>query len=138
MSVYTPRAVLSCRLLHASLSTQSALQWRIEDIPRGEGHNPREGVVNLLFNKISEENCMKIKEIGPRAGHASPAPFGSASATSVNFIQYLDELEMGSKGTPGTGTLHLVHPHAVKRNVPPNGALTPPTFGVAAPILDWS
>ena len=38
---------------------------------------------------------------------------------------------------PGTGTLLLVHSHAVKRNVPPNGALTPPTFGVAAPILDF-
>ena len=60
----------------------------------GGGGNPRERGVNLLFNKISDENCMKIKEIGPRAGHASPAPFGCATATSVNFIQCLDELEM--------------------------------------------
>ena len=38
---------------------------------------------NLLFGKIFAENCMKMKEIGPRGGaHPLTPPPGSANAAS--------------------------------------------------------
>ena len=39
-------------------------QWRIQNFQYGSGEN-------LLFDKIFDETCMKMKEIGPRGG-ASP------------------------------------------------------------------
>ena len=43
------------------------MQWRIQDFPDG-GTYPQGGGANLLFGKIFLENCMKMKEIGPRGG----------------------------------------------------------------------
>ena len=45
-------------------------QWRIQDFPEG-GANSQSGCANLFF----AENCMKMKEFGPRWGrprHPSP------------------------------------------------------------------
>ena len=44
--------------------------------PRWGGGNPWVWTENLLFGKIFAENCMKMKEIGPRAGALVPSvPF---------------------------------------------------------------
>ena len=40
--------------------------------PRGGGTNPHGGGANLLFGPKYPENCMKMKEFGPRAGGARP------------------------------------------------------------------
>ena len=37
----------------------------------GGGGNSQSGCANLLFCKFVAENCMKMKEFGPRGGHAS-------------------------------------------------------------------
>ena len=37
-------------------------EWRIQDFPGGGGANPQSGCANLFF----AENCMKMKELGPR------------------------------------------------------------------------
>ena len=42
------------------------MQWRIQDFPDDGGVNPQAGDANLLFGQIFPENCIKIKEIGPR------------------------------------------------------------------------
>ena len=42
-------------------------QRRIQDVAEW-GANPREDYANLLFGKIFAENCMKMKEFGPRGG----------------------------------------------------------------------
>ena len=46
------------------------MQWRIQDFPDGEGQ-AREMCANILFDNIFAENCMKMKEIGPRGGSVS-------------------------------------------------------------------
>ena len=54
-------------------------QWRIQDFPKRGG-------LNLFFGKIVAENCIKIKEIGPR-------PFGSVIVNCrSNFIRYFQVL----------------------------------------------
>ena len=42
--------------------------------PRGGGTNPQGRGAKLLFSKKIPENCMKMKEFGPRGGCASLAP----------------------------------------------------------------
>ena len=43
--------------------------------PRGGGANPEGGGANLIFGQKFPENCMKMKEFGPRGGkRASLAP----------------------------------------------------------------
>ena len=47
-------------------------QWRIQDFPEGSA-NSQSGCANLLFCNYFAENCMKMKEFGPR-GITSLAP----------------------------------------------------------------
>ena len=42
-----------------------------QDFPNGR--QPQEWGANLLTGQIYAENCMKIKEIGPRSGCAFPS-----------------------------------------------------------------
>ena len=42
--------------------------------PRGGCANPQGGGANLLFGHNCPENCMKMKEFGPRGGRASLVP----------------------------------------------------------------
>ena len=52
-------------------------QWRIQDFPDGGSHEPldlRQNPIYVLFGKIFAENCMKMKEFGPRGGSAPLAP----------------------------------------------------------------
>ena len=46
------------------------LQWRIQDFPQGGAPTPK--IANIF--QIFAENCMKMKEFGPRGGRASLAP----------------------------------------------------------------
>ena len=46
--------------------------------PGFPGGNPRGGCANLLFGQIFAENCMKMKEFGPREGRASLVLFSVA------------------------------------------------------------
>ena len=49
------------------------MQWRIQDFPDGGGGaNFQGGGVNLSFNQKFPENCMKMKEFGPREGARVP------------------------------------------------------------------
>ena len=41
-------------------------QWQIQDFPGGGSINPQGGGANLLLGQNFLENCMKMKEIGPR------------------------------------------------------------------------
>ena len=43
-------------------------QWRIRYFPDGGRGNPWFWSENLLFGKAFAENCMKMKEIGPKGG----------------------------------------------------------------------
>ena len=45
-------------------------QWRIQDFQAGGGGgaNPKGGDTDPLLYKRFGENCMKMKEIGPRSG----------------------------------------------------------------------
>ena len=45
-------------------------QWRIQDFPEGGAPIPKLG----LFCKFFAENCMKMKEFGPRRGCTSVTP----------------------------------------------------------------
>ena len=57
------------------LMSVGLIQWRIQDFPVGGGSaNAQVGGANLLFGQIFPENCMKMKEIGPRGGRVSLAP----------------------------------------------------------------
>ena len=48
--------------------------------PRGGGANPQSGGANLLLGQKFPENCMKMKEFGPRGGVRVPcAPLRSAN-----------------------------------------------------------
>ena len=52
-------------------------QWWIQDFPdswggMGERGEPMSFRQNLLFGKIFAENCVKMKEIGPRVGVVRP------------------------------------------------------------------
>ena len=40
--------------------------------PRGGGADPQNGGANLLFGQKFPENCMKMKEFGPRRGGVHP------------------------------------------------------------------
>ena len=42
------------------------------EFPRRGGGNFQGGDANLLFNQIFPENCMKMKEFGPRGGARVP------------------------------------------------------------------
>ena len=44
------------------------------EFPRGGGANPQNGGANLLIGQIFSQNCMKMKEFGPRRGRVSLAP----------------------------------------------------------------
>ena len=60
------------RLMFLQGALVNSMQWR-----------------NLLIWKICAENCMKMKEIGPRGGRASiaPPPIGSANTmTTANKL----------------------------------------------------
>ena len=63
----------TCLPLHC---IAAALQWGIPDFPEGST-NPSEDV-NLLFGKIIAENCIKMKEIGPKGTSLVP-PLGSTA-----------------------------------------------------------
>ena len=60
--------------------------------PRGGGVNPQGGSANLLFGQKFPENCMKMKEFGPKGGaHVPGTPLRSAneyycSFTLCNFL----------------------------------------------------
>ena len=43
-------------------------QRRIQDFQDGGGANFQGGGINLLFNQIFPQNCMKMEEFGPREG----------------------------------------------------------------------
>ena len=47
-------------------SMNSKTQWRIQDFVEVVGANSQDGYANLLFCKIFPENCIKMKEFGPR------------------------------------------------------------------------
>ena len=56
----------------------STRQWQIQDFPDGVGEGGSaklqgEGA-NLLFSKMFPENCMNMKEFGPRGGRVPGAP----------------------------------------------------------------
>ena len=52
--------------------------------PRGGGANLQGGGTHLLFGQKFPENCMKMKEFGPRGGHVSLAsPLRSANGLLV-------------------------------------------------------
>ena len=53
------------------------IQWRIQDFPQGGAQTPKIAIIFQMF----AENCMKMKEFGPRGGgRASLAPpLGSAN-----------------------------------------------------------
>ena len=51
----------------------------------GEGRQLLRRGESLIFHKIFDENCMKIKEIRPRGGYKSLAPPGSAAAMHVKI-----------------------------------------------------
>ena len=53
-------------------------QWRIQDFPDG-GSQPQRGGANLLFGQLFRENCMKMKENGPR---------GSANGTASGPLRF--------------------------------------------------
>ena len=44
----------------------AAKQWRIQDFPDEGGANFWQGGKNQLFHKIFTQNCLKMKEIGPK------------------------------------------------------------------------
>ena len=48
-------------------------QWWIQNFPEG-GANSKSGCVTLLFCKLFAENCMKMKEFGPRGAHVPGVP----------------------------------------------------------------
>ena len=48
-------------------------KWRIHDFP-DRGCQPLNLGQNLLFDRIIAENCMKMKEIGPRDGACVQRP----------------------------------------------------------------
>ena len=48
-------------------------QWGVQDFPEGNANLRGRGTKSLLGESFAE-NCMKIKEIGPRGGHASLTP----------------------------------------------------------------
>ena len=43
------------------------------EFPRGGCANPQGGGANLLFGQITPQNCMKMKEFGPRGDHVPSA-----------------------------------------------------------------
>ena len=50
------------------------------EFPRGGDTNSQSGGANLLFGQKFPENCMKMKEFGPRGGAFVPgAPLRSAN-----------------------------------------------------------
>ena len=62
------------KILDPPLRPYGPVQWWIQDFPEG-GANPQSGCANLLFRKFFAENCMKMKEFGPRGGaHVPGAP----------------------------------------------------------------
>ena len=65
--------------------------------PRGGGANPQGGGTNLLFGCKFPENCMKMKDFGPRgAGHASLAPplDPPMGQSSILHKKYLTEISL--------------------------------------------
>ena len=56
--------------VHSTLAASSIEQNENTPVavPGGEGRgaNPQDGGANLLFGQTFPENCMKMKEIGPR------------------------------------------------------------------------
>ena len=50
-------------------------QWRIQDFPRGVAPTPKIAIIFQIF----AENCMKMKEFGPRGGASLAPPLGSAN-----------------------------------------------------------
>ena len=66
----TNASFIQIQRLHHTLR----MQWRIQEFPEGE-YQPLRRWTNLLFGNIFAENCMKIKETGPREGaHVPSAP----------------------------------------------------------------
>ena len=58
-------------------------QWRIQDFPQGGAPTPKSAIIFHFF----AENCMKMKEFGPRGGRASLAPpLGSANGSGGSRI----------------------------------------------------
>ena len=64
-----PAGILSCCL--KGWTQHFSKQWQVQDFP-DSGRQPKGGA-NLLFGQFFPENCMKIKEIGPR-GEARSSP----------------------------------------------------------------
>ena len=64
-----------------------SIQWRIQDFPGVGAPTSKVGVKSYYLVNFFPENCMKIKEIGPRgrvSGTPSPS-FGSANAIALSF-----------------------------------------------------
>ena len=46
-------------------------QWRIQDFPQGGAPTPKSAIIFQFF----PENCMKMKEFGPRGGGGGARPW---------------------------------------------------------------
>ena len=59
-------------------------QWRIQDFPQGGAPTLKIAIIFQIF----AENCMKMKEFGPRGGGALAPPLGSANAECLSGVSF--------------------------------------------------
>ena len=62
-------------------------QWRIQDFPGAGAPTPKMGVLTYLFAFLAE-NCMKMKEFGPRGGGACVpvTPLDTTMQTNMHLV----------------------------------------------------
>ena len=84
-------------------------QWRIQDFPEW-GANSQSGCANLLFCKFFVENCMRMKEFGPRGGPRTWRPLGSANVKCLDVAAFWRP--SSAIRAPGRGNVHLTRMHS--------------------------
>ena len=62
-------SISKCHLIYSVDSYTR--QWRIQDFPQGGAPTPKSAIIFQFF----AENCMKMKEFGPRGGGGGARPW---------------------------------------------------------------
>ena len=71
--------IVNITTLQTFVYVYNRYQWRIQDFPQGGAQTPKIAIIFQIF----AENCMKMKEFGPRGASLAP-PLGSAMGTKQN------------------------------------------------------
>ena len=99
VAVWLPNSESRMSGVHHPLLLYITLPVADPGFPRGGGVNPRGWGANLLFGQKFPENCMKMKEFGPRGAHPWRPLLDSPMLAAQNPFCIKVVLDIGRSGS---------------------------------------